>query len=364
MSRTSARAVAGACGALALTAASIVTGGVSAASAADGCSVAYTVASDWGSGFVADVTVTNDSGSPATQWTVTWTLPPGHTVTNAWNADLSVTGSAVTAVNAGWNGALPAGASTSFGLQGTVSGASSVPSDLSCSFGTPGDPGGGDPGGEHPDDPGGGDPGGPVRIMPLGDSITGSPGCWRALLWRDLTAAGYPDVDFVGSRSGDGCGFPYDHEHEGHGGMLVTNLAGSGQLSAWLSAADPDIVLMHFGTNDVWSSRPTQAVLDAYSTLVAQMRAHNPSVTVLVAQIIPMDSARSCATCAQGVQDLNAAIPGWAADVSTPRSPVIVVDQWTGFSTATDTYDGVHPNASGDAKIAQRWLEALVPLLD
>jgi len=31
----------------------------------------------------------------------------------------------------------------------------------------------------------------PVRIMPLGDSITGSPGCWRALLWNRLQSTGY-----------------------------------------------------------------------------------------------------------------------------------------------------------------------------
>ncbi len=30
----------------------------------------------------------------------------------------------------------------------------------------------------------------PVRIMPLGDSITGSPGCWRSLLWNQLQNAG------------------------------------------------------------------------------------------------------------------------------------------------------------------------------
>src|SRR4051812_34204913 len=30
----------------------------------------------------------------------------------------------------------------------------------------------------------------PVRIMPLGDSITGSPGCWRALLWNRLQSGG------------------------------------------------------------------------------------------------------------------------------------------------------------------------------
>jgi hypothetical protein len=41
-----------------------------------------------------------------------------------------------------------------------------------------------------------------------------------------------------------------------------------------------------------------------------------------------------------------------------------VVDQWTGFSTATDTYDGVHPNASGDDKIAARWFPALAAVLD
>ena len=84
MSRTLARAATGACGALVLTAASVVVGGVSTASAADGCSVEYTVASDWGSGFTADVTVTNDSGGPVTGWTVEWTLPSGHTITNAW----------------------------------------------------------------------------------------------------------------------------------------------------------------------------------------------------------------------------------------------------------------------------------------
>jgi len=31
----------------------------------------------------------------------------------------------------------------------------------------------------------------PVKIMPLGDSITSSPGCWRALLWTNLVNAGY-----------------------------------------------------------------------------------------------------------------------------------------------------------------------------
>ena len=39
----------------------------------------------------------------------------------------------------------------------------------------------------------------PVRIMTLGDSITGSPGCWRALLWQKLQQTGHTNIDMVGT---------------------------------------------------------------------------------------------------------------------------------------------------------------------
>lgn len=198
----------------------------------------------------------------------------------------------------------------------------------------------------------------PVRVMPLGDSITGSPGCWRSLLWNRLQDNGFTDIDFVGTLGPQGCGVPYDGDNEGHGGALVTTVAAQNHLVGWLAATNPDVVIMHFGTNDVWSNRPTSVILDAYSTLVAQMRANNPAMRIIVARIIPMNPT-SCGECAARVVDLNAAIPGWAAAQDTAASPVTVVDQWTGFSTAADTYDGVHPNASGDQKISDRWYPAV-----
>ncbi|WP_431987340.1 GDSL-type esterase/lipase family protein [Streptomyces griseoflavus] len=203
----------------------------------------------------------------------------------------------------------------------------------------------------------------PVRVMPLGDSITGSPGCWRAVLWNRLLDAGHTDIDFVGTLPAQGCGVPHDGDNEGHGGELVTNVAAQRLLPARLAATRPDIVVMHFGTNDVWSDVPPDRILAAYTELVAQMRASNPRMRVLVAQIIPMNPA-SCAACAQRVVDFNARIPGWAAATSTGQSPITVVDQWTGFDTATDTYDGVHPVATGDEKIAARWFPALAALLE
>ncbi|GAA3821634.1 hypothetical protein GCM10022226_47390 [Sphaerisporangium flaviroseum] len=201
-----------------------------------------------------------------------------------------------------------------------------------------------------------------VRIMPLGDSITGSPGCWRALLWNKLAQGGYTGLDFVGTLPPQGCGVSYDGDNEGHGGALVTNVADQNQLPGWLSTTRPDIVMMHFGTNDVWSNRPTATILAAYGKLVDQMRAANPATKILVAQIIPMNPS-TCAECAQRTVALNAAIPGWAQSKTTTQSPIVVVDQWTGFSTAADTYDGVHPNSAGDQKMADKWYPALARLL-
>ncbi|MET8991531.1 cellulose binding domain-containing protein [Nonomuraea wenchangensis] len=201
-----------------------------------------------------------------------------------------------------------------------------------------------------------------IRIMPLGDSITGSPGCWRALLWNKLQSAGYTDIDFVGTLPPQGCGVAHDGDNEGHGGYLATNVANQNLLPGWLSATRPDVVMMHFGTNDVWSNIPPATILGAFTTLVNQMRASNPAMKILVAKIIPMNPS-SCAECGQRTVNFNNAIPAWAASTSTAQSPVTVVDQWTGFSTASDTYDGVHPNAAGDQKMSDKWYPALVNAL-
>ncbi|KAI4958053.1 hypothetical protein J4E86_003648 [Alternaria arbusti] len=197
-----------------------------------------------------------------------------------------------------------------------------------------------------------------VKMMALGDSITGSPGCWRAYLWQNLQEAGIKNTDFVGSLAGQGCGFPYDGENEGHGGFLAVNIANQNQLPGWLSSAKPDIVMMHLGTNDVWSNRSPQEITAAFSKLVDQMRASKPTIKILAAKIIPMNPS-NCAECGQRVVALNTAIEAWAATKTTADSPITVVDAWTGFDTKTMTGDGVHPNDAGNKKLAKAWFQPL-----
>lgn len=63
------------------------------------------------------------------------------------------------------------------------------------------------------------------------------------------------------------------------------------------------------------------------------------------------------------IQALNKAILPWAVSKNTTESPIWVVDQYTGFSGSSDLRDGVHPNDSGDTKMANVWYPALVNAL-
>ncbi|MEU5791568.1 endo-1,4-beta-xylanase [Micromonospora purpureochromogenes] len=80
----------------------------------------------WTGGFVATVRVTAGA-SAVSRWTVGLTLPAGAAVTNSWNAQPSGTSGSLTFRNLSYNGQLGAGASTTFGFQGTGVGPSTTP---------------------------------------------------------------------------------------------------------------------------------------------------------------------------------------------------------------------------------------------
>ncbi|MFC4147773.1 endo-1,4-beta-xylanase [Micromonospora mangrovi] len=92
-----------------------------------GCTVTY-VPNSWNNGFTADVRVRNDATTAVDGWTVGFAFTAGQRVTNGWNATVTQAGAQVTARNASWNAAVPAGGTVSFGFQGTHTGANPSPS--------------------------------------------------------------------------------------------------------------------------------------------------------------------------------------------------------------------------------------------
>ncbi|KAK4129707.1 carbohydrate esterase family 3 protein [Parathielavia appendiculata] len=127
-------------------------------------------------------------------------------------------------------------------------------------------------------------------------------------------------------------------------------------LVDWLKQDLADIVTMPLGgTVDILRGmRSPPQVLETLGGLVDQMRDSSPAVRIIViAQYFPplaMD---------RHVRGLNPAIPAYFAHKNLTASPVWVVDQWTNFTSA-DPYDGIHPSASGDVKVAIRFYPALV----
>jgi hypothetical protein len=113
---------------------------VAADAAAAGCQVTYRVAGQWQGGFGAEVTVQN-LGDPINGWTLRWSYGAGQRVTQAWNATVTQSGTAVTATNVSYNGGIGAGASVSFGFNGSWTGSNPVPSGftvngVACTGGT------------------------------------------------------------------------------------------------------------------------------------------------------------------------------------------------------------------------------------
>lgn len=200
-----------------------------------------------------------------------------------------------------------------------------------------------------------------VTIMPLGDSITegGAFKVYRYPLMKKLSDAGYT-VEFVGSkttRSEPDSPFGELH-HEGYGGMNVQFLAG--KIEELYRQNPADIVLIHAGHNQFADQKPIPGLLASTQKIIETIRGINPKVTILLAQVIPSGKLPKYSY----IPEFNEALVPFAAEMTRPESPVILVNQAEGFNWETDTGgDRVHPNAQGAEKMATRWFEALTKIL-
>jgi lysophospholipase L1-like esterase len=219
-----------------------------------------------------------------------------------------------------------------------------------------------------------------IRIMPLGNSITSgsSSGAnpdnsaywvsYREVLWDKLNNAGYA-VDFVGSLN-SGWAVLADSEHEGHGGWTADEIIGgrdpgAGMLDEWLAAHQPEIVLLHIGTNDIDQGVEDWMDIDVILDEIYTIR---PNAWVVLALIVNRLNNPGCGLCDETTAFNN--------DVDTlvfqPRrnvDKIVLVDMENnaGFDYRQepdgDMYDGVHPFATGYTKMANLWFNGLKQIL-
>jgi acyl-CoA thioesterase I len=223
----------------------------------------------------------------------------------------------------------------------------------------------------------------PIKILPLGDSITQGGRAdrpeytYRLPLQRLLVGAGV-NFDFVGSMNTGlqpaavwaevAPGIPFDPDHEGHYGWKTA--AVRDQLEKWLLLYNPpDMALIHLGTNDQDVARNatspsaakaqfTRAIVQPLEDMIGMLRCRNPRIVVLVGHLNFNDGP--------AIQ-IRPLVEAMAARLSTQESPVITVHHYRGFMAEpgpdSDTFDWAHPNPRGQSKMAITWFDAMRPYL-
>ncbi len=196
---------------------------------------------------------------------------------------------------------------------------------------------------------------GPCKILPLGDSITDGVGLnggggYRIELFS-LALADGKEITFVGgSMNGPQMvdGQPFPRSHEGHSGWTIQQIDGITPAPAL--DGDPHIILLHIGTNDMYQT-PSGAP-ERLGTLLDQILEAAPDSLLVVAKIIPFPGASGA------VNTFNNAIPPLVEARANAGKHIILVDQFTGYPT-DQLPDGVHPNGTGYAWMANTWYDAI-----
>ena len=102
-----------------------------AATPAVSCHVNYTTSSDWGTGFVAALSITNTGVSALPSWTLSWSFNGNQKVMQSWAGTLTQKGEALSLTNLNYNGVIaPHATLTGMGFQAVYTGKNVAPTSF------------------------------------------------------------------------------------------------------------------------------------------------------------------------------------------------------------------------------------------
>ncbi|MGQ5636439.1 MULTISPECIES: GDSL-type esterase/lipase family protein [unclassified Streptomyces] len=211
-----------------------------------------------------------------------------------------------------------------------------------------------------------------LRFMPVGDSMTiGSAGehTWRYRLWRHLRETYGGPFTFVGPReelydkaaeapvSYDYAdpGFPRRHlAGWGEGWVHMTPLIGEA-----VRRHRADVLLVSLGLIDLGFYTNAEQTAQNVRAFIASAREADPGIRMVLLPVIPNIRAQVDEPFAAQVDQFNDLLAKCAADLDERRSPILLAPRPEGYDIHADTYDGTHPNASGEHRIAAAFAGAM-----
>ncbi len=195
----------------------------------------------------------------------------------------------------------------------------------------------------------------PTTILAFGDSITeGGKNfhSYRMVLVPELQKRKL-EFEFIGPKKSEGSA------HAGYSGKSTKALrAMSEKIYTQFPA---DIVLLHTGHNSSSANKPVPGIVEETRAIIENFHKTNPKVRVLLAQVIPAGKLPKYSH----LPELNQELEKLTKQLLDEDIKVTLVNQAAGFDWEQDTIgDKVHPNAKGSKKMADKWLAALISLLE
>lgn len=208
--------------------------------------------------------------------------------------------------------------------------------------------------------------------MPVGDSMTiGSAGehTWRYRVWQHLRDTHGGPFALVGPRE-----TLYDKATESPSSYAYADpefprahLAGWGEgwqhmvplIADAVRAHRADVLLVSLGLIDLGFYTNAEQTAENVRAFVAEARTANPRVRLVVLPVIPNVRAVDDPPFATQVTRFNELLAKTVADLDQPRSPLLLASPPPSYDIDRDTYDGTHPNASGEHKIAGAFADAM-----
>ncbi|MEU2782016.1 SGNH/GDSL hydrolase family protein [Streptomyces sp. NPDC007110] len=211
-----------------------------------------------------------------------------------------------------------------------------------------------------------------LRFMPVGDSMTiGSAGehTWRYRMWQHLRDTYGGPFALVGPREtlyDKAMEAPSSYEYADPG-FPRAHLAGWGEgwqhmaplIADAVRAHRADVLLVSLGLIDLGFYTNAEQTAENVRAFVAEARRANPRVRIVVLPVIPNVRATNDAPFAAQVTRFNELLAKAVADLDEPRSPLLLASPPPAYAIDLDTYDGTHPNASGEHKIAAAFADAM-----
>ncbi|MFJ9587283.1 GDSL-type esterase/lipase family protein [Streptomyces acidicola] len=211
-----------------------------------------------------------------------------------------------------------------------------------------------------------------LRFMPVGDSMTiGSAGehTWRYRLWQHLCATYGGPFRIVGPREAlhdKMTDTPTSYAYADPD-FPRAHLAGWGE--GWLHMAPlitetvrthrADVLLVSLGLIDLGFYTDADQTAENVRHFVAGARLGNPRVHMVLLPVIPNIRAESDGSFAAQVTRFNELLAKTAADLDEPRSPLLLASTPPSYDIHRDTYDGTHPNESGEHWIAAAFADTM-----